>query len=53
VPESFIAALKRRNVIRVAVGHLAAAWLLLQIADLIRMVGIGFFPADCAPKHID
>jgi TolB-like protein len=32
---SFLEELKRRKVIRVAVGYLAAAWLILQVADVI------------------
>ena len=36
VPErSFIAELKRRKVIRVGIAYLVAAWLLLQVADVI------------------
>ncbi len=56
---SFLAELKRRNVIRVLIAYLAGAWLLLQIADvvlprlgvsdrvltiLIIVVAIGFVP---------
>ena len=40
---SFIAELKRRNVVRVAVAYLAAAWLLIQIADTV-------FPAYGLPQ---
>jgi TolB-like protein/Flp pilus assembly protein TadD len=32
---SFLAELKRRNVVRVGVAYLVTAWLLLQVADLI------------------
>ncbi len=32
---SFLAELKRRNVIRVLIAHLAAAWFLVQIADTV------------------
>ena len=32
---SFVAELKRRNVVRVAVAYLAGAWLLIQIADTV------------------
>lgn len=57
---SFWAELKRRNVHRVALGYLAGAWLLIQIADtvflriglseaqisgLIAVLAIGFVPA--------
>ncbi len=31
----FFAELKRRNVFRVAVAYLVAAWLLLQVADIV------------------
>ena len=40
---SLIAELKRRNVLRVVVGYLAAAWLLIQIADTV-------FPAYGLPE---
>lgn len=57
---SFFEELKRRSVLRVALGYLAAAWLLLQIADvvlnnlgapawvfpgLLWLLAIGFVPA--------
>ena len=57
---SFLAELKRRNVIRILIAYLAGSWLLLQIADvvlprlgvsdraltiLIIVVAIGFVPA--------
>ena len=57
---SFLAELKRRNVLRVLIAYLAGAWLLLQIADvvlprlgvpdrvltiLIIVVAVGFVPA--------
>lgn len=32
---SFIGELKRRNVVRVAIGYLAGAWFLAQIADIV------------------
>ena len=32
---SLFAELKRRNVFRVAIAYLVAAWLLLQIADVV------------------
>ncbi len=32
---SFIAELKRRNVIRVAVFYIVAAWLIIQVADIL------------------
>ena len=56
---SFIAELKRRNVIRTAVAYLAAAWLLIQVFESLMPVfgwpdssiryvfialGIGFIP---------
>jgi len=38
---SFFAELKRRNVFRVAIAYIVAAWLLLQIADvLVPMLGL-------------
>ena len=38
---SLIQELKRRNVIRVAIAYLAAAWLVLQVADtVIPFVGL-------------
>lgn len=57
---SFIDELRRRNVIRVAIGYLAAAWLLIQIAEtfweiyvlpaeilqgIVAVLVIGFIPA--------
>jgi TolB-like protein len=35
---SFLAELKRRNVLRVAVGYAVASWLLLQITDVLSSV---------------
>ena len=32
---SFLAELRRRNVIRVLIAYLAAAWFLIQIADTV------------------
>src|SRR6516164_5677913 len=40
---SFLAELKRRNVIRVAIGYLAVSWLLLQAGSL--MFGVFDLPA--------
>ena len=57
---SFLAELKRRNVIRVLIAYLAAAWFLVQIADVLwpiyglsesslqvltNLLGIGLIPA--------
>lgn len=41
---SFFSELRRRNVVRVAVGYLAGAWCLAQIADII-------VPAYGLPEH--
>ena len=32
---SMLSELKRRNVLRVAIGYLAAAWLLIQVAETV------------------
>ena len=32
---SLFAELKRRNVLRVAIAYMAAAWMLIQVADII------------------
>lgn len=57
---SFLAELRRRNVIRVLIAYLAAAWFLIQIADVLwpiyglsdsslqvltNLLGIGLIPA--------
>lgn len=56
---SFLSELKRRNVLRTALGYLAASWLLIQIAEtlfpvfdlsnaavrlIVIVLGIGFIP---------
>lgn len=40
----FFSELKRRNVVRIAVGYLAGAWCLAEIADII-------VPAYGLPEH--
>jgi hypothetical protein len=57
---SLFAELKRRNVLRVAIAYMAAAWMLIQVADIvfprlglsetavtniILLLAIGFIPA--------